>query len=67
MGLALSIIKQRPKSNDPTVINAWAKQVLKAFDTFQVLCALRKGQWGVEGLNERIQQWLLKDTKADLW
>ncbi len=66
-GYYRSIIKQRPKSDEAAVINAWAKQVLKAFDTFQVLCALRKGQWGVEGLNERIQQWLLKDTKADLW
>ena len=66
-GYYRSIIKQRPKSNDSKVINSWAKQVLKAFDTFQVLCALRKGHWGVEGLNERIQQWLLKDTKAELW
>ncbi|RMS18448.1 Exodeoxyribonuclease V subunit alpha, partial [Pseudomonas savastanoi] len=25
-----------------------------AFDAFQLLCAVRKGPWGVEGLNQRI-------------
>ncbi|NNB17141.1 exodeoxyribonuclease V subunit alpha [Pseudomonas fragi] len=33
---------------------AWAGHVLQAFEAFQVLCAVRKGPWGVEGLNERI-------------
>ena len=32
----------------------WAGNVLQAFEAFQVLCAVRKGPWGVEGLNERI-------------
>ncbi|TKD45249.1 exodeoxyribonuclease V subunit alpha [Azotobacter chroococcum] len=32
----------------------WAAAVLKAFDEFQLLCAVRKGPWGVEGLNPRI-------------
>ncbi|WP_455230654.1 exodeoxyribonuclease V subunit alpha [Geopseudomonas aromaticivorans] len=32
----------------------WAGGVLKAFDDFQLLCAVRKGAWGVEGLNPRI-------------
>lgn len=32
----------------------WAGKVLEAFEAFQVLCAVRKGPWGVEGLNERI-------------
>jgi len=32
----------------------WAQQVLRAFDTFQVLCAVRQGPWGVEGLNQSI-------------
>ena len=30
---------------------AWAGHVLQAFEAFQVLCAVRKGPWGVEGLN----------------
>ncbi|WP_374694404.1 exodeoxyribonuclease V subunit alpha [Halomonas sp. SpR1] len=33
------------------VYDAWAKQVLTAYSRFQLLCALRKGPWGVEGLN----------------
>ncbi|MGP9765856.1 exodeoxyribonuclease V subunit alpha [Halomonas sp. AOP13-D3-9] len=32
----------------------WASQVLHAYGHFQLLCALRKGPWGVEGLNLRI-------------
>ena len=32
----------------------WARAVLNAFDSFQLLCAVRKGPWGVEGLNQRI-------------
>ena len=32
----------------------WARTVLQAFDAFQLLCAVRKGPWGVEGLNQRI-------------
>ncbi|WP_268797922.1 exodeoxyribonuclease V subunit alpha [Pseudomonas huanghezhanensis] len=34
----------------------WARSVLQAFDEFQLLCAVRKGPWGVEGLNQRITQ-----------
>lgn len=36
--------------------DAWAAGVLAAFDSFQLLCAVRKGPWGVEALNERIAQ-----------
>ncbi|MNF68442.1 RecBCD enzyme subunit RecD [compost metagenome] len=32
----------------------WASNVLKAFDEFRLLCALRRGPWGVEGLNLRV-------------
>lgn len=38
----------------------WAQQLLQAFDAFQLLCAVRKGQWGVEGLNQRITAALRK-------
>ena len=40
------------------VYNIWAKQVLNAYSRFQLLCALRKGPWGVEGLNLRIAKTL---------
>ncbi|QQX59662.1 exodeoxyribonuclease V subunit alpha [Pseudomonas chlororaphis] len=39
---------------------AWARDVLQAFDQFQLLCAVRKGPWGVEGLNQRITAALFK-------
>jgi exodeoxyribonuclease V alpha subunit len=32
----------------------WACKVLSAFDQFRLLCALRRGPWGVEGLNQRV-------------
>jgi exodeoxyribonuclease V alpha subunit len=32
----------------------WAAKVLHSFEDFQLLCAVRKGAWGVEGLNERV-------------
>ncbi len=34
----------------------WATTVLKAFERFQLLCAVRKGPWGVEGLNQRVSR-----------
>jgi exodeoxyribonuclease V alpha subunit len=43
----------------------WAREVLQAFDTFQLLCAVRKGPWGVEGLNQRITSALLKARLID--
>ncbi len=54
---------QRPPAGRPLEhpdwVN-WARDVLQAFDTFQLLCAVRKGPWGVEGLNLRITEALLK-------
>jgi exodeoxyribonuclease V alpha subunit len=52
---------QRPQHvisiDDPRCID-WARGVLNAFDEFQLLCAVRKGPWGVEGLNQRMTQTL---------
>ena len=36
----------------------WARAVLDAFDRFQVLCAVRKGPWGVESLNRHLAELL---------
>ena len=47
-----------------------AKSVLQAFSDFQVLCALRRGPWGVEGLNELIAHQLLAQRlipRAEGW
>ncbi|MGM0569911.1 exodeoxyribonuclease V subunit alpha [Marinobacter sp.] len=47
-----------------------AQQVLAAFGDFQVLCALRQGPWGVEGLNDLIARELTARgliPKAEGW
>ncbi len=59
------INKERP--SDQHDYPQWAKQVLEAFDAFQVLCAVRQGPWGVAGLNQRIEQWLFSNQKPALW
>lgn len=40
-----------------------ASQVLAAFSDFQILCALRKGPWGVEGINDRVARQLLAEKR----
>ena len=55
-------IKNRP--SEVNRIDEWALGVLKAFDTFQVLCATRQGHWGVESVNTRIEQWLFGSTQT---
>jgi exodeoxyribonuclease V alpha subunit len=48
------LAEQRPAADLPSsdgAWEAWAGAVLRAFDQFQVLCAVRRGAWGVEGLN----------------
>ncbi|MGE8099163.1 exodeoxyribonuclease V subunit alpha [Pseudomonas fluorescens] len=65
----LSLLRnQRPSFNslpdDPCWVE-WARNVLQAFDAFQLLCAVRKGPWGVEGLNQRITGALLKARLID--
>ncbi|WP_457808284.1 exodeoxyribonuclease V subunit alpha [Kushneria sp. EE4] len=40
---------------------AGPEEVLALFSRFQVLCALRRGPWGVEGLNEAIVEALFRE------
>ncbi|WP_285417954.1 exodeoxyribonuclease V subunit alpha [Pseudomonas sp. efr-133-TYG-5] len=65
----LSVLRnQRPApaaSFDDGAWVDWARAVLQAFDDFQLLCAVRKGPWGVEGLNQRITAALLKARLID--
>jgi exodeoxyribonuclease V alpha subunit len=58
----------RPSLDTPRADEAWtlwAQKLLKAFDAFQLLCAVRKGPWGVEGLNQRITAALLRARLID--
>ena len=34
----------------------WVRIVLRSFESFRVLCAVREGEWGVDGLNAAIEQ-----------
>lgn len=43
-----------PTTDDPRAFDAWALDVLEAQRACQVLCVLRNGPWGVEGLNVSI-------------
>ncbi len=49
----------------PGAYDAWARRVLKAHSQFQVLCALRRGPWGVEGLNHGIARALQEAQLID--
>lgn len=52
---------ERPAPDaDSQAWDRWAGRVLAAFDQFQLLCAVRKGTWGVEALNERIAEALVR-------
>ncbi len=54
----LSVVQhQQPAAAaPPSVFDDWAIAALEAQRQFQVLAALRRGAWGVEGLNRRIAQ-----------
>jgi len=43
---------------DADALARWAAAVLDAHDAFQLLCALRRGPWGVDGLNRRVARLL---------
>jgi exodeoxyribonuclease V alpha subunit len=34
----------------------WVRAVLRHFEAFRILCAVRDGEWGVSGLNDAIEQ-----------
>lgn len=50
----LDLLPQRPA--DASAFAAWAKTVLRRFDSFRVLSAVREGPWGVVGLNAAIER-----------
>ncbi len=47
--------RERPSASaPPEAYEAWARGALHAFGSFQLLCALRQGPFGAEGLNRQI-------------
>ncbi|MYM73694.1 exodeoxyribonuclease V subunit alpha [Duganella sp. FT134W] len=52
----LQLIKKAPVDGEEVVQLVWVKSVLKSFEGFRILCAVREGEWGVSGLNDSIEQ-----------
>ncbi|MCK2184104.1 exodeoxyribonuclease V subunit alpha [Halomonas getboli] len=63
----LSVMTERRPADDADqqAFDDWARAVLAAHGDFQLLCALRRGPWGVEGLNERVRQALEREKLID--
>jgi exodeoxyribonuclease V alpha subunit len=58
--VALGVAGYRPylellKAGQQGDHEAWVRSVLQQFEAFRILCAVRAGEWGVEGLNEAIE------------
>ncbi|MGI4936762.1 MAG: exodeoxyribonuclease V subunit alpha [Janthinobacterium lividum] len=52
----LALLKQGPGADGQTAHEQWVHLVLRAFESFRILCAVREGEWGVAGLNQAIEQ-----------
>lgn len=62
----LECIRKRPATGESLdAYLSWAGRVLDAFSEFQLLCALRHGPYGVEGLNHRIGEILQRAGLID--
>ncbi|MEC8859240.1 MAG: exodeoxyribonuclease V subunit alpha [Pseudomonadota bacterium] len=69
-GRLLKILSQQPaitesrQGAEPSIWDCWAQQVLKAFDGFRVLAAVRRSEFGTIALNQRIES-ILRSTDMD--
>lgn len=53
----LQLLKEGPTQGaDGAAHEDWVRAVLQRFEAFRILCAVREGEWGVEGLNTAIEQ-----------
>ncbi|WP_245004700.1 exodeoxyribonuclease V subunit alpha [Paraburkholderia sacchari] len=57
--LTMGALRPAPGAS-PEALSEWAAAVLNAHTEFQLLCALRRGAWGVDGLNRRVAR-ILQD------
>ena len=58
-GHYLSMLRQRPGFDRSEQHAAWVLALLRAFDRFRLLCALRDGEWGSSGLNAAVERELV--------
>jgi len=54
----LRLLRQGAEGQDH---ESWVRQVLRSFESFRILCAVRDGEWGVNGLNAAIEERLERD------
>lgn len=59
--IALAVDGYRPylellRERNTSAHEEWVRAVLQRFEAFRILCAVREGEWGVEGLNTAIEQ-----------
>lgn len=55
------LIQSGPKTADETGVNTWAKAILSQLGEFQLLTAIRDGDWGMHAFNQRVTYWLHGD------
>jgi len=61
------MLKNKPNSRvGRDAFDHWARLVLQAYSKFQVLCAVRQGEWGVEALNQKIANLLLENKLIEM-
>ena len=53
---------------DPTTAawTAWVLQVLADFERFRLLCAVREGEWGCDGLNRAVERALVAEGLLEI-
>jgi exodeoxyribonuclease V alpha subunit len=61
----LELLARGPGRDDADGHAGWATGVLKAFDRLRILCAVRDGDWGVQGLNRAIERALEQTARSD--
>lgn len=66
----LKALHARPAPGDAPAHADWVLAVLIAFERFRLLCAVRQGEWGAEGLNAAIERAMVAEgslVKRGAW
>ncbi|WP_408642972.1 exodeoxyribonuclease V subunit alpha [Acidovorax bellezanensis] len=53
---AQALAARPPQPMAAEVHTDWVRSVLKAFERFRLLCAVREGDWGVAGINRAVEK-----------
>lgn len=50
----LEMLRQPPAGTEADRMD-WIRSLLRAFERFRILCAVREGEWGVAGVNQSVE------------